>query len=220
MEQYNRDLIETLFKVWLCETRKNEVKQTKMLGSPLLSDDYAPWKPILRDIPILKGVTIKYSFMSVLALSLTCKPIRAMRLTDLLRWWKQLHESVRNPANTRHLLDHSFPIIVRLAGSGGRYNRTVTGVEPSDRSCQLLCETCQLEINRQGGEVNDESKICFQCRLAQHAEEAYSGPTLICWCRSDDPDQCHRRWLRNGWKCGNIYEAQQSGILPAWLAAP
>ena len=217
VEQHNRDrdLIETLFKVWRCGTWKDEGKQTRMPGSPFSADDYAPWEPILKNIPILKGVTIRYSFMAVLALSLTCQPIRAMCLSELLRWWKQLHEAVRNPANTRHLLDHSFPIIVRLAGSGGRHNHTLTGVELSDRSGQLLCETCLLEINRQGGEVNDKSSICLQCRIAQHVEEAFSGPTLICWCNSEDPDKCHKIWLRNGWKCGKIHEAQQCGILPS-----
>ena len=221
LERYNCDLIKTLFNFWLVETRESEDKRNRVACSPPPLNNQTQWKPILRDIPIFKGVTVKYSFMGVLALSLTCKSIRTMCLTELPRWWRQLCDSIRNHVNRWHLHEHSFPIIVRFAGSGGRRHSTGTMTAQSDHSRQLLCETCQLELIKHGGEANEESNICIQCRIiVEPAEETFSGATLLCWCDSDAPDRCRKTWLRNGWTCAKIMEAQKRNILPAWLAAP
>ena len=179
------------------------------------------WKPLLRNIPIFKGVTIRHTFMAVLTLSLTCQSIRAMCLIELPRWWKQLCDSTLNHVNRWRLHEHAFPIIVRFAGSGGRRHSTGTVTVQSDHSQRLLCETCRVELLKNGGEAKMDSNICIQCRIiVEPAEDTFSGTTLVCWCDSDTPDRCHKTWLRNGWSCAKIMVAQKRSILPTWLAAP
>ena len=159
--------------------------------------------------------------MAVLALSLTCPSIRDMCLMELSRWWRQLCDSIRNYGNMWRLHERAFPSIVRLAGSGGRRHSTGTMTAQSDHSRRLLCETCRIELLKHGGEAKMDSNICTQCRIiVEPAEDIFNGTTLVCWCDSDTPNRCHKTWLRNGWKCAKIMEAQRRSILPIWLAAP
>ena len=203
---YNRELIRVLFKFWVLWTWENEAIQYRLAGGHLLPRSYTVWGSIVRGIPIFRGITVRYSFKSVLALSLACKPIRALCLSELIRWWKQLRAAVRNPANAQYLDARSFPIIVKLAGRTRHYDRTITAVEPSGSS-HTLCEICGLEIEKRGGETSEELKLCFQCRLDPIAV-SNNGPTLNCLCGPSDPDRCRVTWLLNGWRCKMIHEAQ------------
>ena len=189
---YNRELIRVLFKFWVLWTWENEAIQYRLAGGHLLPRSYTVWGSIVRGVPIFRGITVRYSFKSVLALSLACKPIRALCLSELIRWWKQLRAAVRNPVDAWCLDEKAFPIIVKLAGCTRHLDRRNTAVEPSEGS-QTSCEICGWLIG-----TSDKPKLCLECILAPIVDLENE---LVCWCSFEDPDKCRLTWLRRGWTC-------------------
>ena len=125
-------ILKLTFKMWCWQSWTEEAQNYR---ARYINVSLQPWATISTTLPVFEGMRVSYCFRGVLQLALTCKELRILCLQNFRRWWKQIRQATRNPANLEYTGSVPFLMVVKLSATVSRVGRRAgsSGVDTANR---------------------------------------------------------------------------------------